>query len=536
MRETVEERDAHMRKIQRKEQEQAQEQFDTKGYIYYQRIGKLVSCFCGACGESYVGLSKASPDPFEAALQFTIKPAHNKIGTCRRCGYTTKYKARGKIREKFVNAKGRYMIGQRMGKEEFVFRIFKVEQVMYSNRKTEYNYLEYIRVFMSPGKRPQRDYFVFNPWTGKECWIDHNLGGLRNIPTPCDLEISPETRKEIRKTPMFQYVPLPGKEYGPVHYYMAASRYPDFEMIVKSGMEYLARGLIWGTGTGYRSRGKTYYDRLGIRKDRVKDLARKKGDTDILRAYQLERQAGKHWNPKEMEIVLKHAKKENGETIRILSQVYKLTSPVKAERYIQKTIQNEGCGAFQEYIDYIRMRKEAGYDLSNEIILFPRELHRRHNEMILETEVKKMDKRKEEVLEKYPAIAERYSKLSDQYSAAAAGYIIRPAKNAAEIVEEGRILHHCVGGDYYLSRHNTGKSTILFLRSAKEPDIPYITVEIKDEKILQWYGEYDKKPKKDFFDAWLATYTKELEKRKQSKRKGKVIKKAEVAPVQQKGA
>ena len=155
--------------------------------------------------------------------------------------------------------------------------------------------------------------------------------------------------------------------------------------------------------------------------------------------------------------------------------------------------------------------------------------------MVLETEVKKSDKRKQEVLEKYPAIAERYKKLSDRYSAVAAGYIIRPAKNAAEIVEEGRVLHHCVGGDNYLSSHNTGKSTILFLRSAKEPDIPYITVEIKGEKILQWYGAYDKKPNEEFFKGWLDTYTKELEKRKQSKKKS-LIKNVKVAPVQQKGA
>ena len=535
MRATVEDRDAHMRKIPRKEQEWAEKKFETRGYIYYKRTGNFVSCFCGACGESYVGLSKASPDPFEAALQFTIKPAHNKIGTCRRCGYTTKYKALGKIREKFVNAKGKYMIGQRIGKEEFVFRIFDVEQVMYSNKKTEYDHLEYIRVFMSPGKRPQRDYFIFSPWTGKGYWIDHNLGGSRNILTPWDLEISPETWKEIRKTPMFQYVPLPGKEYSPVHYYMAASRYPDFEMIVKSGMKYLAEGLVWGLGTGYRSRGKTYYDRLGIRKERVKDLIRKKGDTDILRAYQIERKSGKRWDPEEMEIVSDHAKKETRETMQILSQVYKFASPTKVERYIQKIMQNEGCGAFREYIDYLLMRKEAGYDLSNEIILFPRDLHIRHNEMVLETEVKKSDKRKKEVLEKYPAIADRYKKLSDRYSAVAAGYIIRPAKNAAEIVEEGRVLHHCVGGDYYLSNHNTGKSTILFLRSAKGPDIPYITVEIKGEKILQWYGAYDKKPNEEFFKGWLDTYTKELEKRKQSKKKS-LIKNVEVAPVQQKGA
>ena len=178
-------------------------------------------------------------------------------------------------------------------------------------------------------------------------------------------------------------------------------------------------------------------------------------------------------------------------------------------------------------MDYIDMRKKMGYDLSNEIVLFPRELHRRHNEMVLETENKKLDERKKEVLRKYPKIAEKYKKLSDIYSAAAAGYIIRPAKDAAEIVSEGRVLHHCVGSsDMYISAHNSGRSTILFLRKASDPDMPFITVEIKGEVIKQWFGAYDKKPDKEFFEGWLSTYTNELKKRKGKKKDEKAAKTA----------
>ena len=157
MRETVEERCKHMRKIPDKEVKWAEEQFDTKGYIYYRKIGSLAHCFCGACGGSYTGLWKASEDPFEAACQHLIKPAHNKPGKCERCGYETKYKAQGKVRPSYVAAKGRYVIGQRMGKEEFVFRIFDIEQVMCTNKKTEYDHAEYIRVFLRPGKKAQKE-------------------------------------------------------------------------------------------------------------------------------------------------------------------------------------------------------------------------------------------------------------------------------------------------------------------------------------------------------------------------------------------
>ena len=74
--------------------------------------------------------------------------------------------------------------------------------------------------------------------------------------------------------------------------------------------------------------------------------------------------------------------------------------------------------------------------------------------------------------------------------------------------------------------HNTGISTILFLRSIKTPDIPYITVEIKGETIKQWYGAYDKKPNQEYFDAWLNTYTAELKKRKEENKEKKSAKTA----------
>lgn len=141
--------------------------------------------------------------------------------------------------------------------------------------------------------------------------------------------------------------------------------------------------------------------------------------------------------------------------------------------------------------------------------------------MVLETERDKIAVREREVLGKYPKIEENYKKYSDIYSAAAAGYIIRPAKNAAEIVAEGRYLHHCVGLDTYLSKHNSGKSVILFLRKVSEPDIPFITIEIRGDHIVQWYGAYDKKPQEEYFQEWLDTYIEELKKHNQKPAKKK---------------
>ena len=77
-------------------------------------------------------------------------------------------------------------------------------------------------------------------------------------------------------------------------------------------------------------------------------------------------------------------------------------------------------------------------------------------------------------------------------------------------MREGRILHHCVGGDTYLSKHNTNISHILFLRFKETPETPYITIEVRGNGIVQWYGAYDKKPDQKNIDRWLSRYIRML--------------------------
>lgn len=57
-----------------------------------------------------------------------------------------------------------------------------------------------------------------------------------------------------------------------------------------------------------------------------------------------------------------------------------------------------------------------------------------------------------------------------------------------------------------------GQSYILMLRSAKEPEIPYITVEIERDthRLIQWYGAHDRKPDEEHMQKWLDDYVGHL--------------------------
>ena len=48
------------------------------------------------------------------------------------------------------------------------------------------------------------------------------------------------------------------------------------------------------------------------------------------------------------------------------------------------------------------------------------------------------------------------------------------------------------------------------LRFKEKPQIPYITVEIKNISIRQWYGKNDTKPDKGVIQKWLDSYVERL--------------------------
>ena len=75
-----------------------------------------------------------------------------------------------------------------------------------------------------------------------------------------------------------------------------------------------------------------------------------------------------------------------------------------------------------------------------------------------------------------------------------------------------------------MKEHNDGESYILFLRPIEQKDIPYITIQIKDTRILQWYGKYDKKTGGEMMQKWLDTYIQELKKHEKDKTKTKETK------------
>ena len=498
--------------------------FHGQHYLYYKKHGCWAHIACSKCG----GVTDArwkSGISYESQFQrWTEEPREGNYGTCPMCGARGKYKCQGKV--KGTHDKYIYLfLGQKYKENGMVMRYVEVGKKwmlgficgdkgpeMY-NASEELSGVEIARAYFEPGKKVQIDYHKHDPYMGKDFWDDCNLYGLANISISAG-QIMSETYEEMKGT-IFQYSALQEyaknvREVNPIEYLERYSQTPQIEVLVKLGLTDVVEKLVkcyYGIVADENARRPDQF--LGIRKERVKQLIRKKGDTHLLGVMQMEKRQGQNWTDEQVEHL--------AETDLSGTQVEMATRYMTLQKLLNRIEKYSGCEYGTEcssasarirhtattYADYLSMRINLGYDLNNTVYQQPQDLEAEHNKMVMETNKEEMDKHLKEVAERYPEIRHVYRGLRNKYLYEDDKYIIRPARSAEEIVMEGRLLHHCVGGDTYLNKHNTGKTYILMLRFKAEPDIPYITVEIdaKNPRILQTEGSVSTWPA--FKDAFM---------------------------------
>ena len=383
---------------------------------------------------------------------------------------------------------------------------------------------EIARTFFLPDEKIQTDYHKYSGYSGKTFWDDCNLYGMENIKINEGI-IHEKTWEELKGT-MLQY--SGAKEYvkakGKVNleaYMTRYTEYPQMEMLSKRGLYKLVDRMIKGEcGFIRESKASRPEDFLGIWKNRMKRLIVSEGAEQTLWALQLERQQNAHWTDQILRAIeeirpsqmgLDHALQYQS-IQKLLNHIGKYAGvDIAGMQKICPTAETKMSSTANTYFDYLRMREERGYDLHNTIYLWPKNLRRAHDQMVDEINGEAIKSREEEVEKRFPEIRKKYRRLRSMFYYEDDDFLIRPARSAKEIVREGRILHHCVGGDGYLRKHNNGDSYILFLRWKESQEEPYITIEIKDGKIQQWYGEYDRKPDQNIIEPWLEKYLEHLE-------------------------
>ena len=128
--------------------------------------------------------------------------------------------------------------------------------------------------------------------------------------------------------------------------------------------------------------------------------------------------------------------------------------------------------------DYYSMAKELGYPLNENRYLMPADIVAAHNRLAVEATV-----RKSELLTKQ--IHEHMVKM-EKYCFTENGLIIRPCHSQEELETESQVLKHCVRT--YGDKVAKGLTAIFFIRKEQETEQPYVTLELKNNTVIQVRG------------------------------------------------
>lgn len=153
--------------------------------------------------------------------------------------------------------------------------------------------------------------------------------------------------------------------------------------------------------------------------------------------------------------------------------------------------------AIRQYEDYVRMSVEMGNERFEK---YPRYLKTYHDIAKMNYKLK-LDEIEQNLWDKNLEHHKTFeNKIGD--------YLFIVPKEPSDLVKEGNQLQHCVSS--YFRKVAKNSCTIVFLRTKKEPDKSFVTIEISDGKITQAKAKMNMKPEQEELDI-IQKYANKLE-------------------------
>lgn len=299
----------------------------------------------------------------------------------------------------------------------------------------------------------------------------------------------------LHNAKMLEYMTggLQGSLKFPVPYLRLYQEHPNVENLVMQGATYLLdslmaeqmKGHIWGKNV----RGLMVLEDIDWEEKRPSamldlnrdEFARMKDNCwcpELLRLYLACRSAGEFLSDNDITEAFHLGEVEK------LTEMVGTGSVAKTVRYLMRQIEKDAekylydpeefCNISVTMLsDYWRIARNAGWDLDNESVRWPKNLEDAHDRAMTAEKV---------VLEKgYRKLFKQQYQRLKKYSFTWNGLLIRPCKTQAELTAEGEKLGHCVGG--YAKKVAEGKTAIFFIRKETEPNKPWYTLELDEKKL-----------------------------------------------------
>lgn len=463
----------------------------------YKKRGKTAECLCTAC------LTVSRLDAAEVK--------HRRDGTCPYCGQTIEFMSGGKIPVGSYYYRLNFVVFRAVD-DMLLARAYTVEQrfepVYIGGRGiTQYmpglNFMEVqryvfggggavrfvvdesgaggaIRKQWKPAKQLREPVFcTFNYYGRKDnCYLP--------------ISMSAEYKKSCMRWCGLDEYEASGGNYA-ISYLSRLAKYPALEKLTKCGFE----KIVYETVKPENAYDKRAAIRLNLRADDPRRILRlDREEMELLRGCDPDtylrwlefRKLNIPGNTRKKFEAFGNFGRLCGD-IELIAITTKL-SHVQVMHYIERQalgIPARYADTAVDWKDYLAQCRQLKYDVTDTAICKPRDLHGRHAQLSAMIEVK-ADLRELSVFD----AGKEWRRLLE-YSED--GYIIRQPESMEEIIIEGKLQHHCVGG--YARQHAEGFTTIMFLRKAEEPDKPFYTIEVdEDMHIRQCRGYANNQPQR----------------------------------------
>lgn len=309
-------------------------------------------------------------------------------------------------------------------------------------------------------------------------------------------------------------------------------------------IEYLSKGRFWNLlkdtveRTEYPVYQNTYYGPLNLRADSIEEMflirdrqkinriRDEQGGNDMVRWMQYSDETGKKISRETVRWMT--ANRIRPEDIRELEEYM---SPQQIMNYIIRQQAEQYPGkkpkeVLEEYKDYINMCEACSKNMKDEMVYRPRELKRRHDEVVvdrqqmqilreLDTNTEAKEKYAEEMRQKFPKAEGILKEIKSRYEYENEEYKILVPDTLIDIVKEGRALHHCAGSsERYFDRIESRETYICFLRRKEAPGIPFYTIEVEPGGTIRQHRSYlDEEPGIEQIREFLKEWQKVIRKR-----------------------
>lgn len=299
-------------------------------------------------------------------------------------------------------------------------------------------------------------------------------------------------RKAINDTPFWTVLHgYPVHEADDWQYYDKISvlarlaTYPCIEYLYRLGYERLAK-YVFDESAGYLLylRGKTAKSVLRLTGDQWGEIKGKRIEVTPKMLMIVRMIKARHIRLN-ME-TCKRLADDNTDAVYGLEQILKTNPNADVARIVKYCLKNGVC--LIDYKDYMDQMKLLNMNQRDQDELYPRNFAEMHGRLSARIKQKGSKITNDKIVRRLPELAE--------YCFSAYGLVLRPMLTSAEIVREGTVLHHCVGG--YVDRYADGGTVLCCLRAEEALGKPLYTVEFTTKgEFVQCRGDHNKTAPED---------------------------------------